>query len=38
MSILALMTLEGLIKHITPTLDFQREALPFVLKCLAVAA
>jgi ubiquinone biosynthesis protein len=32
MSILALMTLEGLIKQITPQLDFQREALPFVLK------
>jgi ubiquinone biosynthesis protein len=32
LSILALMTLEGVIKDISPDLDFQREALPFVLK------
>jgi ubiquinone biosynthesis protein len=32
MSIVALMTLEGTIKRITPQLDFQREALPFVLR------
>jgi ubiquinone biosynthesis protein len=38
MSIVALMTLEGVIKQITPGLDFQREALPFVLKRIAVAA
>lgn len=38
MSIVALMTLEGLIKRITPELDFQREALPFVLKRLQAAA
>lgn len=37
MSILALMTLEGLIKHATPELDFQQEALPFVLRRLQAA-
>jgi ubiquinone biosynthesis protein len=31
MGILALVTIEGLLKQLTPTLDFQREAMPFVL-------
>jgi ubiquinone biosynthesis protein len=35
MSIMALMTLEGLIQQITPDLDFQSQALPFVLRRLA---
>ncbi|HEX8159261.1 MAG TPA: AarF/UbiB family protein, partial [Solirubrobacteraceae bacterium] len=38
MSIMALMTLEGLILQLAPQLDFQREALPFVLKRTALAA
>jgi len=38
MSIMALMTLEGLIGQLAPQLDFQSEALPYVLKRAAVAA
>jgi ubiquinone biosynthesis protein len=34
MGIVALVTLEGLLKQLTPTLDFQREAMPFVLRRL----
>lgn len=34
MGIVALMTIEGLLKQLTPGLDFQREALPFVLERL----
>jgi ubiquinone biosynthesis protein len=34
MGIVALMTLEGLLKQLTPSLDFQREALPYVLERL----
>ncbi|HEV7808708.1 MAG TPA: AarF/UbiB family protein [Solirubrobacteraceae bacterium] len=34
MGIVALITLEGVLKELTPDLDFQREALPFVLDRL----
>ena len=34
MGIVALATLEGTLKQLTPTVDFQREAMPFVLRRL----
>jgi ubiquinone biosynthesis protein len=37
MGIVALVTLEGMLKQYTPTLDFQREAMPFVLRRLSAA-
>ncbi|MEO1338904.1 MAG: AarF/ABC1/UbiB kinase family protein, partial [Myxococcota bacterium] len=33
--ILALLTYEGLVKNITPQLDFQKEAIPFTIRGLS---
>ncbi|HEX8158090.1 MAG TPA: AarF/UbiB family protein [Solirubrobacteraceae bacterium] len=37
MAVVSLITIEGVLKELTPGLDFQREALPSVLGCLARA-